>query len=226
MSKGNIKIIKGNIFTTDMDVIAHGVSCDGMVIYNSPTEGINWRYTEWLKDYQSNITKIGDIHLYKEEDGLKPVLNMITQVSGFSNPTLSAIEKALNNFVHTYQKLNIKSIAIPILGNWENNINQKYEVMKLMIEYLAKCDILVELWDYDPYAEDELFPIFVELWRETNGSCVQLCGPHAYNAINYAVTSHNIKSFEALINQCGVGQVSVRKCVQAALNAYRKNLYK
>ena len=131
------------------------------------------------------------------------------------------IEKGLQKFVETYKEKKIMSIAFPLLGTNNGGLD-KQEVLSLMCTYLRKCDIPIEIYEYDASAPDDLFEKFKENWNKipdnnkkdiltdvnTKGRITQ----KQIDIINQAVSSDSVKSMITLIESDGIGIKTMEKC--------------
>ena len=59
----------------------------------------------------------------------------------------------------------MSSIAFPLLGAQKGGIDSS-ESMRIMTKYLPKCEIDVEIWNFDPSAKDDLYEEFKSIFTE------------------------------------------------------------
>jgi len=220
----NIKIIKGNIFNSRLDVIVNTVNCVG-VMGKGIALVFKLRYPKMFDLYKeyclSHLIGIGKLWLYKGEEGVPWVLNFPTKFHWKYPSKMEYIEKGLQKFVETYKEKKITSIAFPLLGTNNGGLD-KEEVLSLMCTYLRKCDIPIEIYEYDASAPDDLFEKFKENWNKipdnnkkdiltdvnTKGRITQ----KQIDIINQAVSSDSVKSMITLIESDGIGIKTMEKC--------------
>jgi O-acetyl-ADP-ribose deacetylase (regulator of RNase III) len=101
-------------------------------------------YKEYCKKH---LIDIGKLWLYKGTDHW--VLNFPTKYDWMNPSKIEYLEKGLQKFVETYKDKRITSIAFPMLGTNNGGLD-KPTVLKLMKYYLSKCEIPVEIYNYDP----------------------------------------------------------------------------
>ena len=220
----NIKIIKGNIFNSRLDVIVNTINCVG-VMGKGIALVFKLRYPKMFDLYKeyclSHLIGIGKLWLYKGEEGVPWVLNFPTKFHWKYPSKMEYIEKGLQKFVETYKEKKITSIAFPLLGTNNGGLD-KQEVLSLMCTYLRKCDIPIEIYEYDASAPDDLFEKFKENWNKipdnnkkdiltdvnTKGRITQ----KQIDIINQAVSSDSVKSMITLIESDGIGIKTMEKC--------------
>lgn len=152
----NIKILETTVFESGANAIVNTVNCVGFMGGGLALE-FKLRYPKMYDEYKKNVennnVKIGKLTYHQEKD-IK-IINFPTK-DNFRDPSkIEYIEKGLNNFIKTYQKNNIKSIAFPKLGAGLGGLNWK-TVRNLIIRKLKDLPIKVYI------CEDTLPPIGVE----------------------------------------------------------------
>jgi len=152
-----VKILTDNIFTTGCDVIVNPVNCVGVMGAGLALE-FRLRYPEMHSKYvelcEQKKLDIGLLWLYKGED--KTILNFPTKKHWKFPSKEEYLHAGLSKFVDTYKEKNISSIAFPMLGADRGGIDPRVS-LEIMKSYLDKLDIKVEIYKYDPTAEDDLF---------------------------------------------------------------------
>lgn len=230
----NIKIIKGNIFNSRLDVIVNTVNCVG-VMGKGIALVFKLRYPKMFDLYKeyclSHLIGIGKLWLYKGEEGVPWVLNFPTKFHWKYPSKMEYIEKGLQKFVETYKEKKITSIAFPLLGTNNGGLD-KQEVLSLMCTYLRKCDIPIEIYEYDASAPDDLFEKFKENWNKipdnnkkdiltdvnTKGRITQ----KQIDIINQAVSSDSVKSMITLIESDGIGIKTMEKCFNLVMGLFSR----
>lgn len=159
----NITIIKGNLFNSKAQTLVNTVNTVGVMGAGVALE-FRLRYPEMYKKYielcKSGQFQIGKLWLYKASD--RWILNFPTKEDWKDDSKIIFLEKGLSKFISTYKTKKITSIAFPILGARNGKIPIK-ESLEIMMKYLSKCEIPIEIYKYDSAAIDELY---IELKRK------------------------------------------------------------
>jgi hypothetical protein len=222
----NIKIIKGNIFNSEKQVIVNTVNCVG-VMGKGIALVFKLRYPKMFDIYKTycqqepKLIDIGKLWLYKGEINAPWVLNFPTKRHWKYPSKLEFIEKGLEKFVNTYKQKGIQSIAFPLLGTYNGGLD-KQEVLYLMCNYLSKCDIPIEIYEYNPLAPDNIFEEFKIKWmtifgynKENKSNPINIIGKitqKQIDIINQAIESDSVKSMISLIEYDGIGLKTMEKC--------------
>jgi O-acetyl-ADP-ribose deacetylase (regulator of RNase III) len=166
-----IKIITGNIFTTNCQTIVNTVNCVGVMGAGIAYE-CRLRYPQMYERYQELCEErklnIGDLWLYRPRcPDEKWILNFPTKNHWRYESKEEYLEKGFQKFLDTYQEKNIISIAFPLLGSANGGIDKERSI-SIMEKYLEGCnDIEIEIYYFDPNAHDDLYLKFKELWLKT-----------------------------------------------------------
>lgn len=209
-----IKIIKGNIFTTNCQTIVNTINCVGVMGAGIAYE-CRLRYPEMFAKYvelcDKKMIDIGTLWIYKDPE--KWVLNFPTKFHWKYESKIEYLEKGLQKFLDTYKQKGITSIAFPLLGASNGGIpeQQSLEVMK---RYLEQCDIDIEIYQYDPLAYDDKFNHFKELWNkiperelaDKSGLRIDFV-----NKVKDALKSDKIRTLSQLLTVRGIGDVTLEK---------------
>lgn len=161
-----ISVIKGNIFTTQCQAIVNTVNCVGVMGAGIAYEcrlrypGMYERYVELCRD---NKMKIGLLWIYKSDD--KWIINFPTKIHWRYESKIEYLEKGLQKFIESYKEKGITSVAFPLLGASNGGIPEDVS-LKIMQQYLEKCDIQIEIYQFDPFAYDDRYLEFKKLWTE------------------------------------------------------------
>ena len=112
----NIKLVKGNIFNSEMQVIVNPVNAIGVMGKGLALEFKN-RYALMYKEYSEHcINKKylgGTIKLYRS-DGQR-IMCFATKHHWKDNSRMEYITEGLNTFINKYTEWRVKSIAFPML---------------------------------------------------------------------------------------------------------------
>ncbi len=213
----NIDLKKGNIFNAKTQTIVNTVNCVG-VMGKGIALVFKLRYPNMFDIYKTHCKKkhigIGKLWLYKGEPDAPWVLNFPTKFHWKYPSKLEYVEKGLQKFLDTYKIQGIESIAFPLLGAHNGGLDRD-EVYQLMTSYLSKCEIPVEIFEYDPSAPDDLFESFAVKWGSFSSAQIQkVTGirKDRINTISTVIESKSIKSMIELINEPGIGLVTMEKC--------------
>lgn len=213
----NINLKKGNIFNAKTQTIVNTVNCVG-VMGKGIALVFKLRYPNMFEIYKAHCKNkhigIGKLWLYKGEPDAPWVLNFPTKFHWKYPSKLEYVEKGLQKFLDTYKIQGIESIAFPLLGAHNGGLDRD-EVYQLMVSYLSKCEIPVEIYEYDPSAPDDLFESFAVKWNSFSSAQIQkVTGirKDRINTITTVIESKSIKSMIDLINEPGIGLVTMEKC--------------
>jgi O-acetyl-ADP-ribose deacetylase (regulator of RNase III) len=219
-----IKFIKGNIFNSKCQTIVNTINCVGVM-----GKGIalvyKLRYPKMFDEYKEHcknkLFNIGVLWLYKKEQGAPWILNFPTKFDWKYPSKIEWIELGLQKFLETYEGKGITSIAFPLLGTHNGGLDTT-QVKNLMKKYLEKCNIDVELYDYDPNIKDDLFEKFKYEWLSLNEEELkEKTGiKHQYiSKISGIIKSGEINSMIALANYDGIGEKTLQKAFSFVLNS-------
>ena len=124
-------------------------------------------------------------------------------------------------FLDTYKEKSIESIAFPLLGAHNGGLD-KDKVLNIMLAYLSKCDIPVEIYQYDPLAPDDLFETFRSKWNQISQTDkkkkIGIRTQKQIDTIDKAVNVDNVKSMISLIEYDGIGLKTMQKCFNIVMN--------
>lgn len=137
-----LKYFEGSVFNVGAQALVNAVNCVG-VMGAGIALAFKLRYPAMFEDYKIKCKNekiiTGKVDYYKNEDGTI-IVNFPTKYH-FKYPSqLIWIEQGLQDFVKTYQKHGITSVAFPKLGTGNGGLNWN-EVKALMEKYLMNLDI-------------------------------------------------------------------------------------
>ena len=158
--------IKGNLFNTTCKVIVNTVNCEGVMGKGIALE-MKLRFPDMYKKYKEvcdqGLFKPGTLQLWKNSNPW--VLNFPTKVLWKNPSEWDFLKLGLEKFSQIYKEKGITSIAFPLLGSSNGGLDPR-EVKQFMISHLEKLkDIDVEIYEFDPAAEDNLFNLFFQKVR-------------------------------------------------------------
>ena len=211
----SITEIKGNIFTTKAQTIVNTVNCVGVMGAGIALEfrlrepEMYHRYVELCK---AGKLAPGILWLYKSAD--PQVLNFPTKQDWKHPSRIEYLEMGLKKFTATYQEKGIKSIAFPMLGADKGGL--PVDVSKrIMLQYLTPLqDLDVEIYEYDPKAEDDLYKTIRELVLSRDlADLAEAAGitKGRMKTIIAAVTSDSVCQISQLGTIPGIGAVTLEK---------------
>lgn len=162
-----IRIIKGNIFDSQMQTIVNTVNCVGFMGAGLALE-FSRRFPDLNEEYKqmclNNKVKIGELFIYKKS--IPWIINFPTKIHYRDPSMMSYIEQGLDKFSKIYKYERITSVAFPQLGSSLGGLNWD-DVLNLMFTYLEKLkDIEIEIYEFDPSAPDKLFDDLYEIIKE------------------------------------------------------------
>ena len=218
-----IKHIKGNIFSSKCQTLVNTVNCVGVM-----GKGIalvhKLRYQKMYEDYKrhckNKLIKTGSLWLYTKQENAPWILSFPTKYHWKYPSKIEWIEQGLQKFVDTYEKKGITSIAFPLLGTHNGGLDTSL-VKKIMNEYLGKCNIEIEIYDYDPNAPDDLFVSFKTKWLSLEQLTIKSktgIQPQYARKITEILKSGEVNSMIALANYKGIGERTLEKAFVYILN--------
>lgn len=189
-----LKIIDGNIFTINSDILVNTVNCEGFMGKGIALE-FKLRFSSMYDKYKyfCDEKKLvpGKLWLYRDE---KPNILCFPTKNYYKFPTkIEYLELGLKKFSETYTSFGARSISFPLLGASNGKINPEVS-LSLMQKYLGEIndiDIFV-IKNYIPQ-KDEQIRKFIEYIKS---------GPtlDSLNAASYNRLYNIIKDNESRIN--------------------------
>lgn len=216
-----VKIINDkNIFTTECQTLVNPVNCVGVMGAGIALE-YRLRFPEMFDKYkdfcQKGKLEPGKLWIYESDKYSKWVLLFPTKIDWKHPSKIEYIELGLKNFVDTYQKRNVNSIAFPLLGTDKGGLDPEI-VKNLMTTHLDKIDdINVEIYEYNPLAKDDLFDVFKNhflhndidvLTKELNISILMV------NKIKTILSNQNLCQINQLSKEKGIGMKTLEQIFQ------------
>ena len=102
-------------------------------------------------------------------------------------------------------------------------------IRDMMSLYLEKCQIPIEIYQYDPNASDDLFERFKTQWLNLSPTILKLHtgirNQVQIDAVYRALNSDNIKSLIGLVEARGVGMVTMEKCFRFVMDYRQGSLF-
>jgi len=221
---------KGNIFTTKAQTIVNTVNCVGIMGAGIAYE-FRLREPKMFEKYvdlcEKNMIEIGKLWIYKRDDNAgsyENILNFPTKQHWRYPSKEEYLHKGLQKFVQTYKDRGITSIAFPMLGADKGGIHPK-KSLSIMKSYLSKCDIDVEIWAFDPSAEDNLYLSFVEKFTALDEQTIKAesgLRKDLIAKIKEAIDREDINSLSGLLRIKGVGDKTLQKLFDYIINTPKR----
>ena len=212
----NVKVIKGNLFSTKINTIVNSINCVGVMGAGIAFE-FRLRYPQMFKEYKEMCDKeeitVGKLWIYNAPDGRK-IINFPSKHHWKLPSKYEYLESGLQNFLEIYEKEDIDSVAFPVLGANKGSLPEK-SVLKLMLNYLSNCDIPVEIYTYDEFSGDDIFDKFKE--KLTSMSTSEICKAtnlrkNYVAKVKEALEDENIRNMRGLGDVKGIGVKTIEKC--------------
>ncbi|AFU69432.1 protein with ADP-ribose binding module, MACRO superfamily [Psychroflexus torquis ATCC 700755] len=224
-----MKIIEGNIFTTDCQTIVNTVNCFGIMGAGIALE-CRYRYPEMFERYKEMCDKklldIGKLYLY--QSNTKWILNFPTK-NHWKFPTKPIyLEKGLLKFKETYEQKKIQSIAFPLLGAQNGGLS-KDESLELLQKHLKGIEIPIEIYIYKENASDDLYNIFKTAFLSNNLESLKRLTDLKSNQIKKIteiLENEDLKNMGQLSSFKGIGETTISKCFNYAMRPDIKNIQK
>jgi len=226
----NLEFINGNIFNSKAQTIVNTINCVG-VMGKGIALVFKLRYPLMFDIYKRYCDEkhigIGKLWLYNQQLNTPWVLNFPTKYHWKYPSKMEYIEKGLIKFSETYKEKCITSIAFPLLGTHNGGLERE-EVKLLMIKYLSKCDIPIEVYDYDPSAPDDLFETFKNNWKKLSQPEIKVATgiqPQYIRKINEVLENPEVYSMVKLVSYDGIGEKTLQKAFDFAVNYKQEKLF-
>jgi O-acetyl-ADP-ribose deacetylase (regulator of RNase III) len=204
----------GNIFTTKAQTIVNTVNCVGVMGAGIAYE-FRLRYPDMYTKYQiychENKINIGTLWIYKNKN--KNILNFPTKYDWKYPSKEEYLKQGLQKFVTTYKQKGITSIAFPLLGADKGGIDKNKSIY-IMKSYLSKCDIDIEIWHFDPAAQDDLYINFKNKFEDLDDKTIKdesLLNLNMIKKIKQSLTRTDINSLSGLLRVRGIGDKTLEK---------------
>lgn len=216
-----INILKGNIFNTKCQTIVNTINCVGVMGAGIAYE-CKIRYPKMFERYQTlcneNQIQIGKLWLYNGPE--KWILNFPTKYHWKYKSKTEYLHKGLQKFIDTYESKGITSIAFPLLGASNGGIPEAVS-LNIMLEYLEKVDVDVEIYHFDPYAQDETFMQFKDkLQLMTDNDLARLANLRIdlVKKLKNAIIRDDICTISSLLTVKGISDITLEKSFHFIMN--------
>ena len=222
-----LRLVDGNLFASECQTLVNTVNCVGVMGAGIALEfrlRYPAMYDRYVRHCREGRLTIGKLWLYKtpSAEGRQWVLNFPTK-DHWKRPSKTAYLRAgLENFVATYRIRGIESVAFPTLGSRNGGIPEATSI-DLMRKYLEDVEVDVEIYRYDPGAEDDLCRNLrgkIAIVSDTEFASRTGLGVHRVGLLRQALADPDIRSISRLATQRGIGEKTLAT-VFAALTARR-----
>ena len=211
------KEVRGSIFNSKAQALVNTVNCVGVMGKGIALE-FRRRYPKMFKEYQRVCEKgelqPGQILPYRE--GERWILNFAIKNDWKQPSKVKWIENCLKEFVSRYRDMGIKSIAFSWMGAMNGGIPIE-TIKKIMRNYLSNLtDIDIEVYDFDPDANDPLFEKLYDIAKIQALNMKDLSKssgirPHYMEKIIKALQQENIRSLPHLIESGVIGKTNIER---------------
>ena len=217
-----IKVLKGNIFTSQCQTLVNPVNCQGVMGAGIALE-YKLRFPEMYARYvelcERKLLDIGLLWLYRQSSCW--VLNFPTKRNWKHPSNYNYLKQGLQKFVDTYQAKGITSIAFPLLGADKGGLDV-LKVEQLMCDMLMPISQVVdiEIYHYDSKAQDDLFDHLCTLFnRHSIVELAALTGvtQSRLNTLDATIASGRIYQVNQLAKTPGIGIKTLEKVFTALM---------
>ena len=146
-----IREIKGNLFTTEDDAIAHCVSRDLHMGKGIATE-FKRRYKR-VEELKAQNKGIGDVAYLTLNQSPKYIFYLITKDRYFHKPTYNSLRQSLAAMKLIVLELGIQTLSVPLLGcgldglKWKNLPTDKTEcVYNIIADLFSDCPLTITVY--------------------------------------------------------------------------------
>ena len=229
-----LRIISGNIFTSNCQTIVNTVNCVGIMGAGIALE-CRLRYPAMYQQYadlcKEKKIDIGTLWIYKATE--RWILNFPTK-QHWKYPTKEEyLHAGLRKFMGTYETRGVESIAFPVLGAQNGGLDAARSI-EIMECYLRDCPIRVEIYQYDPMAKDDLFDKFKERMLTLDLEDLKIATglrSDYVERIRDALQNPNMRQLNQLAKVNGIGDKTLEKAfafvrneANGTVNLYQRGL--
>jgi hypothetical protein len=187
-----------------------------------------YRYPKMFEQYRKlcdeGRLEIGLLWLYKGSDHW--ILNFPTKRKWKDVSRPEYLHAGLRKFEATYRQKKIESIAFPLLGAQHGGLAAD-QVIEIMLPYLRRCEILVEIYRYDPLAPDDKYSEFKRHFlalsdvEVKDGTGIRI---DIVKKIRDALSDDGICQLNQLASVKGVGDKTLEKAFQQISNLVKRDI--
>ena len=217
-----LKIVIGNIFSSSVQTIVNTINCVGVMGAGIALEcRLRWpeMYEQYVDLCNNKSISVGKLWLFKGAD--RWILNFPTKIHWRYPTKEDYLHSGLNKFLETYKEKKIESIAFPLLGASHGGIPSERS-REIMVSYLEKCEIPVEIYYYEPKANDDLFEQFKSNFLNMDRKEIKQEIGLRDNAIDnllYGFNNTEIKQLNQLAQIKGIGIKTLERMFSFSMKA-------
>jgi len=217
-----LKIVIGNIFSSSVQTIVNTINCVGVMGAGIALEcRLRWpeMYEQYVDLCNNKSISVGKLWLFKGAD--RWILNFPTKIHWRYPTKEDYLHSGLNKFLETYKEKKIESIAFPLLGASHGGIPSERS-REIMVSYLEKCEIPVEIYYYEPKANDDLFEQFKSIFLNMDRKEIKQEIGLRDNAIDnllYGFNNTEIKQLNQLAQIKGIGIKTLERMFSFSMKA-------
>jgi len=217
-----LTIVTGNIFSSSAQTIVNTINCVGVMGAGIALEcRLRWpeMYEQYVDLCNNKSISVGKLWLFKGAD--RWILNFPTKIHWRYPTKENYLHSGLNKFLETYKEKEIESIAFPLLGASHGGIPSERS-REIMVSYLEKCEIPVEIYYYEPKANDDLFEQFKSIFLNMDRKEIKQEIGLRDNAIDnllYGFNNTEIKQLNQLAQIKGIGIKTLERVFSFSMKA-------
>lgn len=217
-----MKIITGLLFKSQCQTYVNSVNCVGVMGAGIALE-FRLRYPKMYRRYvdlcNHGMINIGKLWIYESND--RKILNFPTKKHWKDPSREEYLVAGLKKFLETYKEKGIESVAFPVLGSNHGGMDKDH-ALSIMHGFLNKCTIPVEVYQYDPIAEDDLYSVLKEVFDRMSDEEIRLSctiRKQSINSIRKALEDSDIRQMSQLANAPGIGISTLEKAYKWVMNS-------
>lgn len=210
----NVSVRKGNIFNSNCQTLVNTVNCVGIMGAGIALE-CRLRYPQMFAQYAQLCAdaklNIGQLWLYRAP--ARWVLNFPTKKHWRYPSRPEYLQLGLQKFLDTYEGRGITSVAFPLLGAQNGGLSAQ-QSLEIMLHYLSRCSIPVEIYEYDPASADDVFDDFKAAFLQLSDAAIsEQSGlrSDAVRRIRAALNEEGLCQLAQLAQVPGIGDKTLEK---------------
>ena len=223
-----IQIITGNIWNSKAQTIVNTVNCEGVMGAGIALE-CRLRFPEMFSKYkdicEKELLEPGLLLLHKNDQ--RWILNFPTKTLWKLPSKEEYLHTGLIKFKNTYKEKGITSVAFPLLGASHGGLTPEKSI-EIMKNHLDGIDLDIEIYKYDPKANDDLYDEIKQFLLNHEGE-IDLLSKETKIQKQYLETllegmkfNPSICQVNQLIKLKGVGPATLEKLFAYKQNAKQK----
>lgn len=205
---------RGNIFTSTCDAIAITVNCQGVMGAGIALEArLRWpkMFEAYREVCENEELRPGGVYWWPSGGTKASVACVATKGSWRFPSQLGWVKKCLEGLAEGHESHDVGSIALPRLGTSHGGLDWE-AVRPWVFRILEPTRLDVEVWDFDPRAEDPWFEELRAFLRDRTASDVSRefgISRAAAQKVSDLVASPHVRSLLDLQGAKGVGEKTI-----------------